>query len=159
MTKNRRLDVAEKLGTLLGTLLRLVVSLCMWAAASAAQQPIHAEPVQAIASAGEPGLPAVRLDGNYFSRDGHRFIPVGANWVPAKAACNGPQNGTPKQLKPISRACMNWASIPFGWILSGHGLSHVPAITTRRHFAPLDFLISLAHRYHIYLHPESADRR
>ena len=29
-------------------------------------------------------LPTVRLEGNYFSRDGHRFIPVGANWVPAK---------------------------------------------------------------------------
>ena len=37
-------------------------------------------------------LPAVSLDGNYFSRDGDRFIPVGANWVPARAASrNGPR--------------------------------------------------------------------
>src|SRR5208337_1541264 len=35
-------------------------------------------------------LPAVRLDGNYFTREGHRFIPVGANWVPAQAAMEWP---------------------------------------------------------------------
>ena len=31
----------------------------------------------------ESRLPAVHLEGNYFSHDGRRFIPVGANWVPA----------------------------------------------------------------------------
>ena len=44
-------------------------------------------------------LPAVHLDGNYFSRDGHRFIPVGANWVPAKAAMQWPTQWDPKAIE------------------------------------------------------------
>ena len=44
-------------------------------------------------------LSAVRLDGNYFSRDGHRFIPVGANWVPAKAAMQWPTQWDPKAIE------------------------------------------------------------
>ena len=153
MTKNRRLDVAEKLGTLLGTLLRLVVSLCMWAAASAAQQPIHAEPVQAIASAGEPGLPAVRLDGNYFSRDGHRFIPVGANWVPAKAAMQWPTLWDPKAIEAdfarMHELGFNTIRLDFVWAW----IEPRPGDYNPEAFRALDFLISLAHRYHIYLHP------
>src|ERR1035438_5418287 len=46
-----------------------------------------------------PHLPAVRLEGNYFSRDGHRFIPVGANWVPAKAAMQWPTQWDPKAIE------------------------------------------------------------
>ena len=30
-------------------------------------------------------LPEVHLDGTYFTRNGKRFIPMGAHWVPAKA--------------------------------------------------------------------------
>ena len=44
-------------------------------------------------------LPAVRLDGNYFSRDGHRFIPVGANWVPAVKAMQWPTEWDPKAIE------------------------------------------------------------
>ena len=44
-------------------------------------------------------LPAVRLDGNYFSRGGHRFIPMGANWVPAKAAMEWPYDWDPKAIE------------------------------------------------------------
>src|SRR5208337_5605915 len=47
----------------------------------------------------EGRLPAVRLDGNYFTREGHRFIPVGANWVPAKAAMEWPYEWDPKAIE------------------------------------------------------------
>ena len=51
------------------------------------------------ANTGDSQLPAVHLDGNYFSRDGHRFIPVGANWVPAKAAMQWPTQWDPKAIE------------------------------------------------------------
>jgi hypothetical protein len=44
-------------------------------------------------------LPRVRLDGNYFSREGHRFIPVGAHWVPAKAGMQWPVQWDPKDIE------------------------------------------------------------
>ncbi len=35
-------------------------------------------------------LPPVILSGNYFSAEGHPFLPVGAHWVPAKAGLQWP---------------------------------------------------------------------
>ncbi|MFZ1139942.1 MAG: beta-galactosidase, partial [Candidatus Sulfotelmatobacter sp.] len=66
--------------------------LCVCLSAAAAQQPAHT-------NADESRLPAVQLDGNYFSRAGHRFIPVGANWVPAKAAMQWPIQWDPKAIE------------------------------------------------------------
>ena len=44
-------------------------------------------------------LPAVHLDGQYFTRDGKRFLPVGAHWVPAKAAMQWPVQWDPKDIE------------------------------------------------------------
>ena len=56
-------------------------------------------------------LPAVHLDGTYFTRDGKRFIPVGAHWVPAKAAMQWPVRvGSARTLKPTLRRCTNSAT-------------------------------------------------
>jgi len=68
-------------------------------AVSIVQQPIHADPLQAIAGPAQSRLSAVRLDGNYFSRDGHRFIPVGANWIPASVAMQWPTQWNPKAIE------------------------------------------------------------
>jgi hypothetical protein len=98
-------------------------------------------------------LPAVRLDGNYFSRQGRRFIPVGANWVPARAAMEWPYEWDPKSIEAdfarmhelgfnAIRLDMVW-----GWFEPRPGDFNPEA------FKGLDFLVSLAHRYHIYLHP------
>jgi endo-1,4-beta-mannosidase len=98
-------------------------------------------------------LPAVRIDGNYFSRDGHRFIPVGAHWVPAKAAMQWPINWDPKDIEAdfakmhelgysIVRMDMLWA-----WFEPRPGDYNPTA------FQQLDYLVSLAHKYQIYLHP------
>jgi hypothetical protein len=98
-------------------------------------------------------LPPVRLDGNYFTREGHRFIPVGANWVPAQAAMEWPYEWDPKSVEAdfarmhdlgfnTIRLDMVWA-----WFEPRPGDYNPEA------FQRLDFLISLAHRYHIYLHP------
>jgi endo-1,4-beta-mannosidase len=108
------------------------------------------------ASAGgqsEPHLPAVRLDGNYFSRDGHRFIPVGANWVPAKAAMQWPTQWDPGAIEAdfarMHELGFNTIRLDFVWAW----LEPRPGDYDPEAFRRLDFLISLANRYHIYLHP------
>ena len=98
-------------------------------------------------------LPRVRLDGNYFSRDGHRFIPVGAHWVPAKAAMQWPVQWDPKDIEAdfakmhelgynIVRFDVMWA-----WVEPRPGDYNPEA------FKQIDYLVSLAHKYQIYLHP------
>ncbi len=103
---------------------------------------------------GESRLPAVRLDGNYFSRDGHRFIPLGANWVPAKAAMQWPTQWDPKAIEAdfarMHELGFNTIRLDFVWAW----IEPRPGDYNPEAFRAIDFLISLAHRYHIYLHPE-----
>ena len=98
-------------------------------------------------------LPAVHLDGTYFTRNGKRFIPVGAHWVPAKAAMQWPAQWDPKDIEAdfakmhelgytIVRLDMLWA-----WFEPRPGDYNPEA------FQQLDYLVSLAHKYQIYLHP------
>ncbi len=103
--------------------------------------------------AGAPVLPKVQLDGTYFVRDGKRFLPVGAHWVPAKAAMQWPVQWDPKDIEAdfakmhelgfsIVRFDMVWP-----WFEPRPG-DYNPAA-----FQQLDYLVSLAHKYQIYLHP------
>jgi endo-1,4-beta-mannosidase len=105
------------------------------------------------AKAGLSMLPEVRLDGEYFSRGGKRFVPVGAHWVPAKAAMQWPVQWDPKDIEAdfakmhelgysIVRFDMLWA-----WFEPRPGDYNKVA------FQQLDYLVSLAHKYQIYLHP------
>jgi endo-1,4-beta-mannosidase len=98
-------------------------------------------------------LPRVQLDGTYFVRDGKRFLPVGAHWVPAKAAMQWPTQWDPKDIEAdfskmhdlgysIVRFDMLW-----GWFEPRPGDYNPEA------FKQLDYLVSLAHKYQIYLHP------
>jgi len=98
-------------------------------------------------------LAAVHLDGTYFTREGKRFIPVGAHWVPAKAAMQWPVQWDPKDIEAdfakmhelgytIVRFDMVWP-----WFEPRPGDYNPVA------FQQLDYLVSLAHKYQIYLHP------
>ena len=60
-------------------------------------------------AAAQGPLPQVRLNGNYFQRNGRPFIPAGVHWVPAKAAMQWPMEWDPASWKPISARCANWA--------------------------------------------------
>jgi beta-galactosidase len=98
-------------------------------------------------------LPAVRLDGNYFSREGHRFIPVGANWVPAQAAMEWPYEWDPKAIEAdfarMHELGFNTIRLDMVWAW----FEPRPGDFDPEAFHRLDFLISLAHKYQIYLHP------
>lgn len=98
-------------------------------------------------------LPAVHLDGTYFTVNGKRFLPVGAHWVPAKAAMQWNVEWNPKEIEAdfakmhelgytVTRFDVMWA-----WFEPRPGDYNPEA------FRQLDYLISLAHKYKIYLHP------
>jgi len=98
-------------------------------------------------------LPEVRLDGQYFVRDGKRFVPLGAHWVPAKAAMQWPVQWDPSDIEAdfakmrelghsIVRFDLLWA-----WFEPRPGDYNTAA------FQQLDYLVSLGHKYQIYLHP------
>ena len=121
--------------------------LCLCFSTGAAQQAAQTNTDQS-------RLPAVQLDGNYFSRNGHRFIPVGANWVPAKAAMQWPTQWDPNAIEAdfarMHELGFNAIRLDFVWAW----IEPRPGDYNPEAFRAIDFLISLAHRYHIYLHPE-----
>ncbi|HXY51851.1 MAG TPA: beta-galactosidase [Terriglobales bacterium] len=101
----------------------------------------------------ERRLPEIHLDGTYFVRDGKRFLPVGAHWVPAKAAMQWPVQWDLRDIEAdfakmqelgynMVRLDMLWA-----WFEPRPGDYNPLA------FQQLDSLVSLAHKYQIYLHP------
>ena len=98
-------------------------------------------------------LPPVHLDGTYFTANGKRFLPVGAHWVPSKAAMQWNVNWDPKDIEAdfakmhelgytVTRFDVMWA-----WF-EPRPEDYNPAA-----FEQLDYLVSLAHKYKIYLHP------
>ncbi|MBV9483317.1 MAG: beta-galactosidase [Acidobacteria bacterium] len=105
------------------------------------------------AEASSSRLPTVHLDGGYFTRNGKRFLPVGAHWVPAKAAMQWPIDWDPKDIEAdfakmhelgysLVRIDMLWA-----WFEPRPGDYNPKA------FQQLDYLVSLGHKYQIYIHP------
>lgn len=115
--------------------------------------PVRAPAQDAPKSGVAAKLPAVRIDGNYFSAEGKRFLAVGAHWVPAKAAMQWPVQWDPKDIEAdfakmhelgynITRFDVLWA-----WFEPRPGDYNPVA------FEQLDYLVTLAHKYKIYLHP------
>ena len=98
-------------------------------------------------------LSPVHLDGAYFSSGGKRFLPMGAHWVPAKAAMQWNVDWDPKDIEAdfakmhelgytIVRFDVMWP-----WFEPRPGDYNPVA------FQQLDYLVSLANKYKIYLHP------
>lgn len=100
-------------------------------------------------------LPPARLDGTYFVRSDNnkRFIPMGAHWVPARAAMEWPIKWNVPEVEAdfakmhdlgftLVRIDMLWA-----WF------EPKPSTYNKTAFEQLDELIRLAHKYELYLHP------
>lgn len=98
-------------------------------------------------------MPPVTIQGTCFVRDGRRFLPVGAHWVPARAALQWPLQWDPIDIEAdfdkmrdlgfnTMRLDLFWA-----WFEPRPGDYNPGA------FEQLDFFIQLAHKYEIYLHP------
>ena len=124
--------------------------------AAVAENGVQADAVQRephSTGGGESRLSAVHLEGNYFSHDGRRFIPVGANWVPAIKAMQWPTEWDPKAIEAdfarMHELGFNTIRLDFVWAW----IEPRPGDYNPQAFRAIDFLITLAHRYQIYLHP------
>jgi endo-1,4-beta-mannosidase len=95
----------------------------------------------------------VSFDGQYFTANEKRFLPVGAHWVPAKAALQWPYRWDKNDIEAdfvkmqdlgfnIMRFDLFWA-----WFEPRPGNYNPEA------FRQFDFFIQLANKYFIYLHP------
>lgn len=98
-------------------------------------------------------LPQVTLDGNYFSRDGHRFLVLGVHWVPAVAGLQWPLQWDPKDIEADFARMAQLGSNTVRFDLFWAWFEPRPGEYNEQAFAQLDQLIALAHRYGLYLHP------
>src|SRR5512136_2240052 len=98
-------------------------------------------------------LPLVSMRGNYFVRDGKPFLPVGAHWVPAKTGLSWPVAWEPAELEAdfVKMADLGFNTVRFD--LFWAWFEPRPGDYNPQAFEQLDYLIGLAHRYQIYLHP------
>ncbi len=98
-------------------------------------------------------MPRVRLQGNYFSCEGRRFIPVGAHWVPAKVGLQWPQQWDPQEIEAdfakMRELGFNTVRLDLFWAW----FEPRPGDYNPEAFRQFDHLLALAHRYQIYLHP------
>ena len=99
-------------------------------------------------------LEAVRLDGTYFSRGGHRFISVGVNWVPAVKAMQWPYQWDPVSIEHdfarMHQLGINTVRLDLVWAW----FEPRPGDYNPEAFQQLHFLLTLANRYQIYLQPQ-----
>jgi endo-1,4-beta-mannosidase len=109
---------------------------------------------QAPAIPGSAPLPAVRLDGTYFSAGGKRVVPVGVNWVPAKAGMQWPYQWDPAEIEAdfVQMQALGINTIRLDLVWSW--FEPRPDDYNPEAFRQMDALISLADKYKIYLHPE-----
>jgi len=120
---------------------------------SRAQNGPAAPAAQLVAAQTTESLPGVKMSGNYFERDGKRFLPVGVNWVPAKAAMEWPYQWDPASIEAdfaqMHELGVNAVRLDLVW----SWFEPRPGDFNPEAFKELDFLTSLASRYKIYLNP------
>jgi hypothetical protein len=98
-------------------------------------------------------LRPVTLAGNYFSVDGQRFVPVGAHWVPAKAALQWPYQWDEGDIEADFAKMRDLGFNTVRFDLFWAWFEPRPGDYNPVAFQQLDFIIRLAHQYEIYLHP------
>lgn len=118
---------------------------------SASAQVSQANEKQGSLQAGS--LPSVRLDGNYFSHEGRRFIVMGTNWVPAHAAMQWPVQWNPAEVEKDFEQMHEMGVEAVRFDLVWAWFEPRPGDYNPEAFKQLDYLVSLAKRYRIYLHP------
>lgn len=98
-------------------------------------------------------LTPVKLAGNYFANAQGRFIPVGVNWVPARAAMQYPfqwdEAAIEADFARMKSLHINLVRFDLLW----QWVEPRPGQYNPKAFAQFDFLIHLAHKYEIYLNP------
>jgi endo-1,4-beta-mannosidase len=98
-------------------------------------------------------LQPVALMGNYFSASGRRFVPIGAHWVPAKAALQWPYQWDAADIEADFAKMRDLGFNTVRFDLFWAWFEPRPGDYNPEAFRQLDFFVGLAHRFGIYLHP------
>jgi len=98
-------------------------------------------------------LSPVACKDHYLLRDGKRFIPIGAHWVPAKTGLHWPIAWDAADLEAdyakMKDLGFNTVRIDLFWAW----FEPYPGVYNPQAFEQLDVFIRLSHQYEIYLHP------
>lgn len=98
-------------------------------------------------------LSPVSITGNYFSRAGRRFLPVGAHWVPAKAGLQWPlqwdESAITTDFAKMRELGFNTVRFDLFWAW----FEPRPGAYNPQAFQQFDTFVRLAHEFEIYLHP------
>ena len=97
-------------------------------------------------------LPAI-LKGTYFSNQKGRFIPVGAHWVPAVTALEWTQIWDEASIEADFAKMKDLGFNTVRFDLFWAWFEPRPGDYNPEAFAQFDYLVNLAHKYQIYLHP------
>jgi endo-1,4-beta-mannosidase len=98
-------------------------------------------------------LQPVALTGNYFSANGQRFVPIGAHWVPARAALQWPYQWDEADIEADFAKMQDLGFNTIRFDLFWAWFEPRPGDYNPEAFRQIDFFVGLAHRYGIYLHP------
>jgi hypothetical protein len=98
-------------------------------------------------------LTPVTLKGTYFSNPEKCFLPVGAHWVPAKAALQWPLQWDEADIEADFAKMRDLGFNTVRFDLFWAWFEPRPGDYNPEAFTQFDFLIRLAHQYEIYLHP------
>lgn len=98
-------------------------------------------------------LEIVTLSGNFFQANGRRFIPIGVNWVPARAAMQWPYEWDPRAIEADFRKMQDLGVNFFRFDLVWQWFEPRPGQFNEEAFRQFDFMIEMAHKYDIYLNP------
>lgn len=98
-------------------------------------------------------LTSVTLSGNYLETDGRRFIAIGVNWVPARAAMQWPYEWDPASIEAdfakMQDLGLNFVRFDLVW----QWFEPRPGQHDEEAFRQFDFVIEMAHRYRVCLNP------
>jgi endo-1,4-beta-mannosidase len=98
-------------------------------------------------------LSPVSLVGTYFEKNKKPFIPVGAHWVPAKAALQWPYQWDAADIEADFSKMKDLGFNTVRFDLFWAWFEPRPGDYNPLAFEQLDFFVKLAHQYDIYLHP------
>ncbi len=98
-------------------------------------------------------LTRANLKGTYFTNRHGRFVPVGAHWVPAEAALEWTQLWDEASIEADFSKMQDLGFNTVRFDLFWAWFEPRPGDYNPAAFAQLDFLVKMAHRYQIYLHP------
>ncbi len=98
-------------------------------------------------------LSPVTIAGNYFSRAGRQFMPIGAHWIPAKAGLQWPLQWDEAEIEADFAKMREMGFNTMRFDLFWAWFEPRPGSYNPEAFRQFDFFVRLAHQYELYLHP------